>query len=98
MRTLAQGEGKLSNIANSYVDAWMLFDIENDPFEQTNIAASHPALTATLKAEYDAWNDSCRDSYNGADYGSDDFTPGGFYHENADGKPNDEYVDVPTLP
>jgi arylsulfatase/arylsulfatase A len=32
-----------------------LFDMENDPYEQHNVAAQHPDIVAKLKSEYEAW-------------------------------------------
>ena len=56
----------------------------DSPFETSNVVASYPELVSTLSAEYDAWNDSCRDSYNGADYGIEGYSPRGIYKEDAD--------------
>jgi arylsulfatase/arylsulfatase A len=32
-----------------------LFDVENDPYEQHDVAAQHPDIVAKLKSEYEAW-------------------------------------------
>ncbi|MSQ95638.1 MAG: arylsulfatase [Gemmataceae bacterium] len=42
---------------NSKIDPtkWMLFDIENDPFETKNLAAESPAVVKRLKGEYEGW-------------------------------------------
>ena len=34
---------------------WELFDVKEDPGEQTNVAEKHPDLVKKLNAEYDAW-------------------------------------------
>ena len=34
---------------------WMLFDLQSDPGEQTDIAAQHPEIVNLLEAEYDKW-------------------------------------------
>jgi hypothetical protein len=34
----------------------MLFDLENDPGEQHNVAAEHADILARLKAAYDEFN------------------------------------------
>jgi arylsulfatase/arylsulfatase A len=44
-----------------------LYDIEADPLEQHDVAAQHPAIVASLRAEYNAWFDDVshthRDNY-----------------------------------
>lgn len=37
-----------------------LFDIENDPGEQVNVADKHPEIAAQLRADFDAWWDEVR--------------------------------------
>ncbi len=37
--------------------AFELYDMQADPFEQVDLAAAHPDVVATLRAEYDAWFD-----------------------------------------
>jgi arylsulfatase A-like enzyme len=32
-----------------------LFDMKNDPFEKTDVAAKHPEIVARLKKQYDGW-------------------------------------------
>jgi len=68
------------------LDEWLLFDMTlPDPYqiERTNIAAANAALVAGMAAEYESWNDSCRDSYYGADYDIPDYDPGKDYREDA---------------
>ena len=36
-------------------DGWMLFDLEEDPFEKHDLAAQHPQRVAEMKRMYDAW-------------------------------------------
>lgn len=36
-------------------DAWELFDLEQDPGEQRNIASEQPQVAARLRTQYDAW-------------------------------------------
>jgi arylsulfatase len=38
--------------------AWQLFDLQADPGQQTDVAASHPDVVKKLSAAYDAWWDS----------------------------------------
>jgi len=38
-------------------NAWQLFDLANDPTEQTNLAAAEPELTAELAALWEQWAD-----------------------------------------
>jgi len=55
-----------------------LYDLENDPGEQTNLATTHPEVVGALKKAYDAWYDDVQ--------GTRGFTPGrihlGSPHEN----------------
>lgn len=45
-----------------------LFDIVEDPYEKTNVAAKHPKLVERLQKELRAWQDSVLNSLTGADY------------------------------
>jgi hypothetical protein len=40
------------------VDGGELYDIKNDPKQQTNLAARHPQVVTRLNQQYDAWWDS----------------------------------------
>ena len=39
---------------------FQLFDLIQDPFEETDVAAKHPEITARLQAVYDAWFEQMR--------------------------------------
>jgi arylsulfatase A-like enzyme len=41
-------------------EKWQLFDLEQDPGQQTNIAAAHPSRVEVMSAAYDHWWDSTR--------------------------------------
>ena len=47
----------------------LLFDLQMDPGESTNLAASEAERVATMKATLAAWRASCSASDGGADYG-----------------------------
>jgi arylsulfatase A-like enzyme len=83
VRTGAYSDG-LAQSSGFPLDQWFLIDIVNDPYETTDVSATHPAALQALSEEYDAWNETCRDSYNGDDYGIPGYDPGGTYKENAD--------------
>ena len=46
----------------------MLFDLAVDPGERHNLVSGRPELAASLKAELEAWDDSCLRSEQGVDY------------------------------
>ncbi len=48
--------------------AFELYDLENDPREQTDVLAEHPEQSTKLKAELDVWQRSVVQSLNGEDY------------------------------
>lgn len=50
---------------------WMLFDLENDPYETTNIASQHPDIVTELKTDLLVWMDSTQDSWYGLEYSPD---------------------------
>ena len=53
------------------LDQWMLFDMtltNQYLIERANVASNHPAVVASMTADYDAWNLSCSNSFHGADY------------------------------
>ena len=54
------------------VDREMLFDLQSDPCERTNVLASQPAVAEQMRAALDAWLADCED-YAGA---TADQTPG----------------------
>lgn len=37
-----------------------LYDIENDPGENTDVSAEHPQVVAKMRAAYDVWWDEVR--------------------------------------
>jgi arylsulfatase A-like enzyme len=43
---------------------WMLFDIENDPFELEDVAAKEPEIVAKLKKQYEEWFKDVADTRN----------------------------------
>jgi len=45
-----------------------LFDIPNDPKEQTDLASQKPEVADTMRAEYDRWHKSMQHSAAGGDY------------------------------
>ena len=47
------------------VDREMLFDLQSDPCERTNVLASQPAIAEQMRAALDAWLAECED-YAGA--------------------------------
>ncbi len=54
---LAQAEGgfhKIGKFLGGQYD-YELFDIENDPYEQHNIASEHPERVAEMRKEYEEW-------------------------------------------
>jgi len=64
------------------LEEWFLFDMQTDCKEENNVAAQHPEVLRQLMIDYEAWNDSCRASYEGKDYPKP-FDPNGEYRENA---------------
>jgi arylsulfatase A-like enzyme len=52
----------------------MLFDLQNDPAEQSNIIDKYPKMAARMRAYLKKWTQSCGRSHSGADYGTP-FTP-----------------------
>jgi arylsulfatase A-like enzyme/N-acetylneuraminic acid mutarotase len=47
---------------------WMLFDLDKDPGESTDIAKDHPDLVTAMKVELETWVKSCGASSRGEDY------------------------------
>lgn len=52
----------------------LLFDIQKDPAEKSNIISQRPQVAATMKAQLKKWLESCKLSHSGADYHTT-FTP-----------------------
>lgn len=55
-RALREGRWKLVSKAGS---DWELYDIEADPVEQSDVAASHPDRVKSMAAKWDAWAKRC---------------------------------------
>jgi len=45
-----------------------LYDLTNDPYETSDIAAAHPDVVTSMKKTLDEWIESCQQSSNGNDY------------------------------
>ena len=52
-----------------------LYDLEVDPKETTDLAASRPELFAEMKQRFQAWNSSVQASFEGKDYAEGKVTP-----------------------
>jgi len=50
------------------IEAWMLFDILEDPGETTDLAAEKPEIVRKMKEVLLAWQESCNGSREGKDY------------------------------
>jgi choline-sulfatase len=50
-----------------------LYDIVNDPHEERDIAGEHPEKVQSLLAEYQSWYQSCKDSFEGKEYGTESY-------------------------
>ncbi|MGB2824425.1 MAG: sulfatase-like hydrolase/transferase [Phycisphaerae bacterium] len=64
-----KGNGKQKGQAQPRAQAWMLFDITEDPAEKTDLAAAKPELVKTMAETVEKWQASCNRSLEGADYG-----------------------------
>jgi arylsulfatase A-like enzyme len=42
--------------------AWQLYDLQNDPSEENDLASQHPDTVARLAADYEQWWDSIQPS------------------------------------
>jgi len=51
--------GWTKDVPNGYVT--LLYDLENDPGETTNLAATEDEIVARLEAEYAKWNEGLND-------------------------------------
>tara|TARA_Y100000385_G_scaffold197799_1_gene204720 strand:+ start:7029 stop:8735 length:1707 start_codon:yes stop_codon:yes gene_type:complete len=54
---LVQPVGRGGEAFSADAACFELYDLENDPQEQHDLAAEHPEIVAQLKADYDAWFD-----------------------------------------
>ena len=54
---LVQAVGRGGEAFSADAARFELYDLENDPQEQHDLAAEHPEIVAQLKADYDAWFD-----------------------------------------
>ncbi|TWU43524.1 Arylsulfatase [Novipirellula aureliae] len=45
-----------------------LYDLENDPYETSDIAAANPEVVESMKKSLQEWIESCQNSSNGLDY------------------------------
>ena len=50
-----------------------LYDIEKDPSEKNNIAGQHPEVVAEFKKGFAKWLNSCKESFEGKEYGTESF-------------------------
>ena len=48
-----------------------LYDILKDPYEKTNIADQHPEVVAKFKKGFGTWYNSCKESFEGKEYGTE---------------------------
>ena len=48
-----------------------LYDILKDPYEKNNIADKHPEIIAELKKGFEKWYNSCKESFEGKEYGTE---------------------------
>ena len=46
----------------------MLFDLEKDPGESTDLSSAQPARVSVMRKELEAWIESCARSAIGEDY------------------------------
>lgn len=61
---LIQPQGNGENKPPTALD-FQLYDMADDPLEQRNVAAAHPAIVTTMRSEYQAW---FKDVTSGRDY------------------------------
>jgi arylsulfatase A-like enzyme len=47
-----------------------LYDMEKDPYEKTNIAEQKPEVVENFRKGFGEWFDSCRESFEGKEYGT----------------------------
>jgi arylsulfatase A-like enzyme len=60
---------------NHSKESFELFDLEADPKESTDLAASRPELLAEMKQRFQVWNASVQASFEGKDYAEGKVTP-----------------------
>ena len=74
---LIKGDLKLcTNLSSDGTDA--LYHLHDDPAESNNLIADHPELAQSMKADLQAWMESCRKSFDGKDY-SEPYEPQGTF-------------------
>lgn len=49
-------------------ETYELYDLIEDPYETSDIAAAHPKIVASMKKTLEEWIESCQQSSNGNDY------------------------------
>jgi arylsulfatase A-like enzyme len=78
---LAMVNGKYKLLSNLVDDGKhdLLFDIEADRGETTDIGKQHPEKVRSMKEQLTAWMASCERSFNGADYNDPTFRPFGTF-------------------
>jgi len=76
--TMAMEENQYKLLTNFSDDGHedMLFDLRRDPYEKNNIVSEKPEIARDMKVRLRAWLESCRKSYEGADYDGP-YTPAG---------------------
>ncbi len=47
-----------------------LYDMESDSFEKNNVAEAHPEVVQKLQAQFGVWYNSCKESFEGGEYGA----------------------------
>ncbi len=65
---LAWVEDRWKLLTNLDASQDLLFDLQADPGEKQNLAASHPAEVARMRQALTVWRESCRRSVRGEDY------------------------------
>ena len=68
--TVAMEESQYKLLTNFSGDGRedMLFDLRKDPYEKSNIIQEKPEIAARMKSRLRDWIESCKRSYEGADY------------------------------
>ena len=60
----------------------MLFDMENDWKEGTDVSVQHSEILANMSKAYEKWNTSCKNSFIGKDYEDSNFVENKTYRDN----------------
>ena len=78
---LAMVEGKYKLLTNlvDKGESDLLFNIESDRSETTNISAQHADVVLSMKERLAVWMKSCEHSFDGADYNDSSFKPFGTF-------------------